>query len=832
MKKYLLAIAAMSYMAAATATDWYTGNAPVSYHVNGKTAPVVNIALQMFRSDMKDVTGSEAVAKQRGTIEIYQIDKAAGSVVSKLQQAGLPTQRLAEELDAFYVGVKDGRIIVAGNNGRGTAYGILELSRRAGVSPWVWWGDVKPMKQSRLSLPDDFETYQSPSVSYRGIFLNDEDWSTRNWAGTTLEPDLKYGTIGPRTYRKIYELLLRLRANAMWPGMHSGTTAFFKAPGNKEMADSCGILIGTSHCEPLLRNNLEEWDSKERGPYNFISNREEVEKYWAERLQQVKGGEYFLTIGMRGIHDDSMLGVSTPQEKLDGLQAVINSQRELIKKHFRRDVERVPQVFIPYKEVLGIYESGLKVPDDVTLMWCDDNYGYMTRLSDPEQQQRSGGGGVYYHLSYWGRPHDYLWLSSQQPGLIYSEMRQAYDHNARRLWIVNVHDPKVAAYDLEFFMDMAWNIDAIRPDNIRQHLQTWLCTQFGQAAGRQLLPVMTEFYRLCNIRRPEFMGWTQVELDKKKYVRGLSQVTDTEFSTAFGNELDRYLHDYRQISEAVERIGHDVRPDLQDAYFAAIKYPVQAAAAQATKLLEAQKARRICSGQSDQYINTRKDELLASTARSLGAYYRIRSLTDYYNNQMAQGKWRGSMTFMPRDLPAFNGPILPFVPTADELARYDKADTRQYPIDTDGAVVCNACNYSTASPGAHPIQMLGHSMNAVSLPKGGQLTYEIDLNTPLKGVLRTAVIPTQANDKGDIRYSVSIDGAEPTVYSLKEPFRSERWKLNVLRGQALRTLDVDLAAGRHTLTITAVDDHIIIDQWMLDPKADRKFYVFPVKPAL
>jgi len=831
MKKILLTAAAIGCMATAAAMDWYTGTTPVTYRVNGKTAPVVDIALQMFRSDMKAVTGSEAVAGKAAGIEIYELDKAPAGVVNSLKQLGVPTGRVQQELDCFYLGVKNGKIIVAGNNGRGTAYGILELSRRAGVSPWIWWGDVKPLKQSRLSLADDFETCQSPSVSYRGIFLNDEDWTTRNWAGVTLEPELKYGTIGPRTYRKIYELLLRLRANAIWPGMHTGTTAFFKSPGNKEAADSCGILIGTSHCEPLLRNNLEEWDVKARGPYNYITNRQQVEDYWVERLKEVKGGEYFLTIGMRGIHDGSMEGVKTKQEKLDGLQAVINSQRELIKKYFRKDVERVPQVFIPYKEVLEIYESGLEVPEDVTLMWCDDNYGYMTRLSDAEQQRRSGGGGVYYHLSYWGRPHDYLWLTTQQPGLTYSEMRQAYDHNARKLWIVNVHDPKVAAYDLEFFLDMAWDIESIRPDNIQAHLGRWLCTQFGQETGRQLLPVMTEFYRLCGIRRPEFMGWTQVELDRTKYPRGRSQVIDTEFTTAFGNELDRYLQDYQALAAAVERIGRQVRPELHDAYFAAIQYPVESAAAMATKLLEAQKARALCTGQCDQTINTREKALLTSTARSMGAYYKIRALTDYYNNQMAGGKWRGSMNCMPRDLNVFNGPILPLVPTAGEMALYDKPDTGHYPIDTDGATVCNACDYTQATAGCQKIQMLGHSMNAVSVPKGGSLTYEFNLPAPLKGVLRTAVIPTQANDKGDIRYSVSIDGAQPTAYSLKEPFRSERWKQNVMRGQALRTLDVDLGAGRHTLTITALDDHIIIDQWMLDPKADRKFYVFPVKPA-
>ncbi|MBQ9640104.1 MAG: glycosyl hydrolase 115 family protein [Bacteroidaceae bacterium] len=828
MKKTLLTLLSLCTLNGAWALDWCTASQPVTYTVVGKTSPVVEIALQMFRSDMKEVTGREAQTAKNATIQIYQLDKASSSTISHLKSIGLPTRRIQQEQDCLYLGVKEGKIIVAGNNGRGTAYALLELSRQAGVSPWIWWGDSHPQPQTRLSLADDFETCQSPTVSYRGIFLNDEDWSTRHWAGITLEPELPYGTIGPKTYKKIFQLLLRLRANAFWPGMHTGTTAFFQVPGNRAMADSCSILIGTSHCEPILRNNLGEWNHQQRGDYNFLTNRQQVLDYWTERLREVKGGEYLFTIGMRGIHDGSMEGPKTAEEKLHALQDVIDSQRTLIKKYFRSDVEHVPQVFIPYKEVLEIYESGLRVPDDVTLMWCDDNYGYMTRLSDSQQQQRSGGAGVYYHLSYWGRPHDYLWLSTQQPGLIYSEMRQAYDHNARRLWIVNVHDPKVAAYDLEFFLDMAWNITDFRPDNLLHHLLRWLTREFGDKAAQQLLPVVTEHYHLAAIRRPEFMGWTQVELDKTRHPRGLSAVTSTEFTNAFGDELSRHLHSYQTLVQAVERIEQQIPARQRDAYFAAIKYPIEAAAAMATKQLCAQTARSLCTGQSDKAVLTRQPRLLAATARSLNAYYTIRTLTDYYNNQLAGGKWHGLMNMAPRDLPVFGAPLLPWLPTAQEAAQYANADTQPHPIDTDGAIVRNASQYTTATSGAQPIQMLGHSMNAVSLPRGGTLTYEIDLTRPLKGVLRTATIPTQANDKGDIRYSVSIDGAAPTAYSLKEPFRSERWKQNVLRGQALRTLNVDLTAGRHTLTITALDDHIIIDQWMLDPKADRKFYVFPI----
>lgn len=662
-------------------------------------------------------------------------------------------------------------MVVEGNDGRGMAYGLLELSRMAGVSPWIWWGDVVPEKKDRLEIDRDFTTEQQPNVAYRGIFLNDEDWSLRHWSYSTFEP-APFGHIGPKTYKKIFQLLLRLRANAIWPGMHTGTTAFFKIPGAKAMADSCGIVIGTSHCEPLLRNNVDEWDVKERGNFNYRTNREAVQQYWIERLQEVrKSKDNMFTIGMRGIHDSSMEGYHTEQEKFDALQQVINDQQELLRKHIG-DPSKQMQVFVPYKEVLQLYEKGLQVPDYVTLMWCDDNYGYMTRLSDAQEQLRKGGAGVYYHLSYWGRPHDYLWLTTTQPGLIYNEMREAYDHNCRKLWIANVHDPKVAGYDLELFLDMAWNIDCVSGETISDHYKAWLCRQFGKEAGERLFPVMHEFYRLCGIRRPEFMGWTQVELDKKVYPRGLSPVSDIPLTP---QEAATRIADFERIKTTVLESRLLIRQELQDAFFAAIAYPVSAAAAMNRKIL-------------------------CDSAESHQAYEEIQSLTRQYN-ELCGGKWRGLMDAAPRQLPV-----------------YEDVHGHLTGIPANKVNSIQACDYVEVAGGARTIQMLGHSMKAVALQKNGVLTYRFDVDEEDNYIIRTALIPTQPNDNGDLRFSVSIDGQEPTVYSLKEPFRSERWKENVLSGQAVRDTKAHLSKGSHTLTIHALDDHIVVDQFVIDQK--------------
>jgi hypothetical protein len=784
MKRILFLLFTIHYSLFTSSSEvvWFDGQQPITYSVPKKVEPVVKIALEMWKDDMRQVTGLEPMAAGKGKVIV--------------------TQSHALPEDGFRISVKGGKIVIEGNNGRGMAYGLLELSRMAGVSPWVWWGDVVPEKKTRLTVDENFVTEQSPSVTYRGIFLNDEDWSLRPWSYLNYEPS-DFGHIGPKTYKRIFQLLLRLRANAIWPGMHTGTTAFFKIPGAKAMADSCGIVIGTSHCEPLLRNNVDEWDVKQRGAFNYKTNREQVQQYWIERLQEVrKSRDNMFTIGMRGIHDGSMEGYKTTQEKFDGLQQVIDDQQELLRKYIGAP-EKQMQVFVPYKEVLQLYEKGLRVPDYVTLMWCDDNYGYMTRLSNAEEQQRQGGGGVYYHLSYWGRPHDYLWLTTTQPGLIYNEMRQAYDHNVRRLWIVNVHDPKVAGYDLELFLDMAWNIDCVSGETLNDHYQAWLCREFGQEVGKRLFPVVHEFYRLCGMRRPEFMGWNQVEVDKKLYDRGFSQVRNSDWTQ---EQCDWFEGRFAALDAKVEEIGQSLRPELADAYFAAIKYPVQAAAAHVEKMLEAQRARKHATGSTLKDMFANDDKMRAAVTRSQAAYERIHKLTSYYNNEMAGGKWKYIMHDHPRDLPVFWAPLVPSLECG--AVANSKLSVLISPLK-------NACDYAEASEGVKIIQMLGHSMNAVSVPKDGKLTYRFEVEKTGDYQLQTALIPTQPNDNGDLRYSVSIDDGEPTVYSLKEPFRSEEWKQNVLRGQALRDLPVNLSAGRHTMTIRALDPHIVVDQWQL-----------------
>lgn len=825
---------------------WYDRHHPVTYRLPQKMAPVVRTAISMWKGDLQQVTGEQprllagTTHDSKSSVRFIRYDKNNKTDSIHLLNLGVPVGRLAAQKEAFSITIHHQQILVAGSDDRGLAYGILELSRLAGVSPWVWWGDVTPDKRAVLKLSDQFQTFQSPSVEYRGIFINDEDWSLQPWSWLKFEPKRHTGLVAAKTYKRIFMLLLRLRANMIWPAMHGNTTPFYFTPGARQAADSCGIIIGTSHCEPLMCNANGEWDELRRGPYNYILNKDSVLSYWKDRLEKVAGSENIYTIGMRGKHDGSMEGVHTLSEKTKALQEVINDQRVLLKRYVNPDLKSIAQQFVPYKEVLDIYENGLEVPDDVMLTWCDDNYGYLKRLSDKNQQQRSGGGGIYYHLSYWGRPHDYLWLTTTQPGLIYHELQNAYKHQVKRMWMVNVHDPKVACYDLELFLDMAWDI-SLTPSHsdVEEHLRNCLNRDYGKRAGDLLFPAMREFYRLTAIRKPEFMGWEQVELDKKLYPRGISPVKSTMFSfTEFSDEADRYLSDYAQIKEILSKVEKTLPADKRDAFFAGIKYPVFAAAAMAIKCLEAQRARSLSRGDYSAYNRAKvKDQLMTACAKSMKAYFDIRQLTDYYNKELASGKWNHLMCFNPRELPVFNPPDLPMGLTQSEIRKYTANDVKGSNHDPDNSIrndasyiARNAAGFDKASFKVLPEPMLGHSMQAVPLPKGQSLSYLFNTEKAGTAVLRTAVIPTQPGDKGDIRYSVQIDNDRSQVISFRENGRTDTWKLNVLRGQAVNNVALKLSAGQHILKITALDDHVIIDQWMLDFDPQRSFYVFPVKP--
>ena len=479
-----------------------------------------------------------------------------------------------------------------------------------------------------------------PPANRQSSIANDEDWGLKPWASNHFEKEL--GDIGPRTYAKVCELLLRLRANMLAPAMHSCTGAFYSHPESKVVCDSFGIIITTSHCEPLLLNNAakSEWDSNRDGEWNYKTNRETIYKKWDDRLDEAAKYENIYTVAMRGVHDEGIRGNLPMSERVPLIEQVIRDQRELLEKHsvsrFARDI---PQIFVPYKETMDIYENGLKVPDDITLVWVDDNYGYMKRVANPEEQKRSGRSGVYYHLSYLGAPHDYLWLNTTPPVLMYEELRKAYDNGADRYWLLNVGDIKPMELGMQTFFDMAWDINAFDFEKVYQHQAEFLARTFGHHTSQlsvlssQLQIILDDYYRLAWSRKPEFMGW-EYQWDDKAHT-GLKP---TEFSFEHYDEAQRRLADYQRISDEVERISSELRAESLEfatAFFELLQFPVQAACQMNRKFLMAQLNQLLAE-------KGRFSEANWAARQMEEAYDSINALNRRYNKQL-NGKWDGMM---------------------------------------------------------------------------------------------------------------------------------------------------------------------------------------------
>lgn len=534
-------------------------------------------------------------------------------------------------------------LIIAGSDARGTAFGVFTLSEKMGVSPWYWWADVPVKQQQELVIIQPEFVSSPPAVKFRGIFINDEDWGLQPWAAKTFEPEIK--DIGPKTYAKVFELLLRLKANLIWPAMHPSTKAFFYYPGNPQMAADYQIVVGSSHAEPMLRNNVDEWDVKTMGHFNYLTNKEKILQYWEDRVKISKGLDAVYSMGMRGIHDGQMEGVKDLKQAVPIIEQIIGEERGLLSKYMNKDVTAIPQVLTPYKEVLDIYDNGLKVPDDITLVWPDDNYGYIARLNNEKEKARKGSAGVYYHASYWGRPHDYLWLPSTHPSLVREEMLKAYESGADRLWVLNVGDIKPQEYNIQQFMDLAYNPAPFKDSRYtKQHLLQWLTLVFGTTKAQQIQPILWNYYSLAFQRRPEFMGWSQTEPETK--------TTYTQFNHFyFGDEAQKRIDQYDALEREVKKIRQQLNIKDADAFFQLVYYPVVGASYINKKFLYRDKA----------YLYAKQNRLSAYDFAQLSkaAYDSIVKETAYFNTQLAGGKWKYIMSMNPRNLAVYREPVVP-----------------------------------------------------------------------------------------------------------------------------------------------------------------------------
>ena len=681
-------------------------------------------------------------------------------------------------------------LVIAGSDRRGAIYGLYELSSAIGVSPWHWWDDLPPRKRQDLTIAAGAHRFGPPSVKYRGIFLNDEDWGLRPWASHTFDPAT--GNIGPKTYAKVFELLLRLRANTLWPAMHPGTKPFNAYPEDKALADQYGIVMGSSHAEPMLRDNVGEWTAPP-GDYNYLTHRKEVLDYWARRVRENGRYENIYTVGMRGIHDSAMQGPKTDAERIRVLEQVFADQRSLLANYVNPDLGAVPQMFCAYKEVLDLYRKGLRVPDDVTIVWPDDNYGYLRNYTTPADRARSGGFGVYYHLSYLGRPMAYLWLCSTPPALVWEEMEKSFQLGADRMWIVNVGDLKPAEIPLQFFMELAWNAHGWGPDAQPEFLRQWSIQTFGPDEGPAIAAALQEYYLLNFQRKPEQLQWWLPRTPRRP-------------STLTDEEVSERLAAYAGLVNDVQAIGIRMPTRLQNAFFELVEYPVVGSALANQRF----------------FLGERGD-----TAAAREADQQLVDLTHQYNQVIAGGKWNRILALEPADGQWSSMRIARWTPPPAPRAAVPAPRSGTYvavvgghftqSMPAGGAVWTAVPGLGRTGDAATVIPFTAPSLPLSAADEAPRMDYALKIPRPGLFTLHIQFLPTHPISGRQLRVAVALDNQPPRLVALEDAQSGSAWAQGVL--DEVREASVPLEVpkrGGHVLHVYGLQPGVVIDKLLID----------------
>jgi hypothetical protein len=491
-------------------------------------------------------------------------------------------------------------LVIAGSDKRGSIYGIYELSYQIGVSPWHYWADVPAKKSSVLYAIPGRHLNASPAVKYRGIFLNDEAPALSGWAKK------EFGGFNHQFYEKVFELILRLKGNYLWPAMW-GSAFTDDDKMNPVLADEYGVVMGTSHHEPLTRAH-DEWRRYKGGKWNYEQNPDQLRTFWETGLSRVADKEQIITVGMRGDGDEPMTtGTATAL-----LEKIVEDQREIISKVSKKPASETPQLWALYKEVQDYYDQGMRVPDDVTLLLCDDNWGNIRRLPALDKTQRKGGYGIYYHFDYVGGPRNYKWINTNPIQKIWEQMNLAYQHNANQIWIVNVGDLKPVEFPIEFFLDFAWAPDKIPAEKLKEYTIAWCAKQFGEENAKEMADILDQYAKHNGRIKPELLN-------------------ENTYSLVNYQEYERVVSAYKSLELRAETIYNQLSEEYKDAYYQLIMHPVEASA----NLYEL-------------YYTVAKNKLYAKQERILtnqlaaqvdSLFKRDAAISHYYNKTMAKGKW-------------------------------------------------------------------------------------------------------------------------------------------------------------------------------------------------
>jgi hypothetical protein len=499
-------------------------------------------------------------------------------------------------------------LVIAGSDKRGTIYGIYDLSEQIGVSPWYWWADVPVEHKDSLFVKAGTYTQGPPAVKYRGIFINDEGFALTPWVKE------KFGNYNSQFYTKVFELLLRLKANYMWPAMWNN--AFNEDdPNNPRLADEYGIVMGNSHQEPMLRAQ-KEWDRRYGKPWDYWADTNKMQDFWREGVNRNKNYESIISMGLRGANDSAMSKDKTVEQCAAMLEEIIGVQRKIIAGEVNPNLTKVPQLWCPYKEAQEYYEKGAKIPDDITILWCDDNWGNIRRLPTEQERKRSGGSGIYYHFDFHGGPRSYEWLNASPIPRVWEQLNLAYNNGATRIWIVNVGDIKPMEFPIEFFITFAWDPQKWPAEKLPEYTKQWAQREFGAKYADTIADIVTKYTKYNGRRKPEL-------------------VDPATYSLINYHEADAVSADFDAISAKAEKIYNEIPAQYKDAYYQLVLYPAKA-----------------CANLTDLYIAAAKNKLYAAQKRASAndMAERVKTLFKadaemslYYNKTMAGGKWNHIM---------------------------------------------------------------------------------------------------------------------------------------------------------------------------------------------
>ncbi|MBQ6204510.1 MAG: glycosyl hydrolase 115 family protein [Prevotella sp.] len=759
----------------------------------------VHRAAQNLCTDLKAVCGAEVIIGQESSATIVAGTLGSSKIIDEMAKNRIfDAKMLKGKTEMFLITATDKQLIIAGSDRRGTIYGIYEVSRQLGVSPWYYWADVPIQHHPSIFIKKGTYTDGEPAVRYRGIFLNDEAPCLTSWVKNTFETN--YGD--HRFYEKVFELILRLKGNFMWPAMW-GWAFYADDPENLKTADEMGIMMGTSHHEPMARNHQEyARNRKGWGAWNYNTNQQNLDRFFREGIERIKGTDDVVTIGMRGDGDEAM--GEEADTKL--MERIVKNQRQIIADVTKRPAKETPQVWALYKEVLDYYDKGMKVPDDVLILLCDDNWGNVRRVPNAQERKHKGGWGLYYHVDYVGAPRNSKWLNVTPSQNMWEQLSLAYNNGIDRMWILNVGDLKPMEYPIQLFMDMAWKPGSVSHDVVGTHTTAFCIETFGEKQG-------PEAARLLN------------HISK---INGRSTAEMLDAGTYALDEWPRVISEYQSLEIAALEQFSSISSEYHDAYRQIILFPVQAmsnlhqmyyAHAMNQKLYKEQNPE--CNRWADEVIRCfKKDSTLCA----------------YYNQEMSGGKWNGMMTQKHIGYRSWNDDFAKadVMPAVNRIKEQEGGNVF---TEKDGYVAIEAEHYyqkdeADGSP-LLVIPGMGRTLSGVRID-GGSLLYKWETTGDCQQATVYVIVKSTLDylNKGGLEYEVSVDGGTPQIINFNSNLNEKPENIysiyypTVARRVVESKVRFPMAKGIHTLKFAPKDPNIILEKIVIDLGGYHQQYLY------